>query len=256
MRLDSIISLEKLTIGSFSKAVKNNGLDLPLYGGDYLDMKKIRNISYSNRHFMAGVLVFFLILALYLLITSRASGFKDLNLYHSPFLNSFFYYYTNLGDGLFSIFLVLIFLLLRRFDLAIQILLAFLISGLFSQILKAIVISPRPRDFFPVNDQIYIVDGLTLGGNASFPSGHTASAFALATSLALYAKEKIFGILYLILAILVGYSRIYLSQHFPADVFGGAVIGVLVAFWIFIVMENYNPAIMKRSRKNRDVSGI
>ena len=204
---------------------------------------------------MAGVLVFFLVLGLFLLFTTRASGFKDLNLYHSPSLNSFFFYYTNFGDGLFSIFLVLIFMLLRRFDLAIQILLAFLLSGLFSQILKAIIISPRPRDFFSVNDQIYIVDGLTLGGKASFPSGHTASAFALATSLALYARRKILGILYLMLAILVGYSRIYLSQHFPADVFGGAIIGVLVAFWVFILMDKHNPRLMRRSKGDKNISG-
>jgi len=204
---------------------------------------------------MAVVLAFFLILAGFLLFTSRSGGFKDLNLYHSPGLNSFFFYYTNLGDGLFSIFLVLIFLLLRKFDLALQILLAFLLSGLLSQILKATIISPRPRDFFSVNDQIYIVDGLTLGGKASFPSGHTASAFALATSLALFARNKMLGILYLVLAILVGYSRIYLSQHFPADVFGGAVIGVLVAFCVFIFMDKYNPRLMKRSRKNKDIPG-
>jgi membrane-associated phospholipid phosphatase len=204
---------------------------------------------------MAGVLAFFVILGLFLLFTTRASGFKDLNLYHSAGLNSFFFYYTNLGDGLFAVFFVLIFLLLRRFDLAIQILLAFLLSGLFSQILKAIIISPRPRDFFSVNDQIYIVDGLTLGGKASFPSGHTATAFSLATSLALYTKRKILGILYLMLAILVGYSRVYLSQHFPADVFGGAIIGVLVAFWVFILMDKHNPRLMRRSKKDKKISG-
>lgn len=217
-------------------------------------MKKIRSISYANRQFMAGVLAFLLILGIFLLFTTRATGFKDLNLYHSPELNSFLYYYTNLGDGLFSIFLVLVFLLLRKFDLALQILLAFLLSGLFSQILKAIIISPRPRDFFSINDQIYIVEGLTLGGKASFPSGHTVSAFALATSLSLYARKKILGILYLMLAILVGYSRVYLSQHFPADVFGGAIIGTLVAFWVFIFMEKYNPRLMRIKKKNNNIS--
>jgi membrane-associated phospholipid phosphatase len=60
----------------------------------------------------------------------------------------------------------------------------------------------------------------------------------------------------LILAIMVGYSRVYLSQHFPADVFGGAVVGVVVAFWIFVFMEKYNPHIMNRSKKNKDIQDV
>ena len=194
--------------------------------------------------------IFFLFSALFLILNSRGAGFRELTPYHGPLLNGFFDYFTNLGDGMFSVFLVIILLVMRRFDIALQILIAFLISGLITQVLKGLITSPRPKEFFSVADNIYIVEGLTLSGNASFPSGHTASAFAMAVSLSLYSNHKFLDFLCLLLAILVGYSRIYLSQHFPGDVFGGAVIGVIVALCVYLFMEKYNARIMGRAAKN------
>jgi membrane-associated phospholipid phosphatase len=61
----------------------------------------------------------------------------------------------------------------------------------------------------------------------SFPSGHTASAFALATLLSFSIKNKpIASIGLLGAACLVGFSRTYLSQHFLVDVCAGSLIGV------------------------------
>jgi membrane-associated phospholipid phosphatase len=67
----------------------------------------------------------------------------------------------------------------------------------------------------------------------SFPSGHTMTAFALALFLSILIRNKFWGVLLLILAILVAYSRVYLFQHFPKDVFAGSIFGVfavLIAF--------------------------
>ncbi|MFI5155389.1 MAG: phosphatase PAP2 family protein [Chitinophagales bacterium] len=214
-------------------------------------MDKFKRLIMDNRGLMTGLGIFFILSAFFLILNPRGVGFLELTPYHGPFLNSFFTYFTNLGDGLFSIFLVVILLVMRKIDFALQILIAFLISGLFTQVLKGLITSPRPRDFFSVADSIYIIEGVTLGGKASFPSGHTASAFALAVSLSLYSGNKFLNIIYLLLAIGVGYSRIYLSQHFPGDVFGGAVIGVLVAIWVYLFMEKYNARIMRRAQKNR-----
>ena len=231
----------------FADLGRPKGLQYPVRNNDLFlrrscqqgekNMDRLRNIGNSNRAFIAGLILFFLLSSVFLMFTSRASSFQDLAFYHNPFLNQFFSYYTNFGDGLFSIFLVIVFLIMRRYELALQVLLAFLISGLFAQVLKGMVYSPRPKDFFSLKDHIYLVEGVTLGGKASFPSGHTASAFALATSLSFYSKNKSLGIIYLIMAILVGYSRVYLSQHFPGDVFGGAIIGVLVAIWVYLLNE-------------------
>lgn len=62
-------------------------------------------------------------------------------------------------------------------------------------------------------------------GSKSFPSGHTSSAFALATSLSLcYPKWYVIAPAYM-WAITVGYSRMRLGVHYPTDVLVGAIIG-------------------------------
>jgi undecaprenyl-diphosphatase len=62
---------------------------------------------------------------------------------------------------------------------------------------------------------------------ASFPSGHTTTAFALATLLALWYPRGAIG--FLGLAGVVGFTRVFLGAHFPSDVLAGAALGTAVA---------------------------
>lgn len=63
------------------------------------------------------------------------------------------------------------------------------------------------------------------GGSHSFPSGHTSSAFALATSLSLaFPKWYVVAPAYLY-ASAAGYSRMHLGVHYPSDVLVGAIVG-------------------------------
>ncbi len=60
----------------------------------------------------------------------------------------------------------------------------------------------------------------------SFPSGHTSSSFAASVSMLLNRKKgkfPILGIGALVLAVLIGFSRMYLYVHFPTDVLAGAI---------------------------------
>jgi membrane-associated phospholipid phosphatase len=77
------------------------------------------------------------------------------------------------------------------------------------------------------------------GTEHSFPSGHTASAFALATILSFSVKDNSLKSIGLLLgACIVGFSRTYLSQHFLVDVTVGSAIGVVSAYILLAVLPN------------------
>ncbi len=92
----------------------------------------------------------------------------------------------------------------------------------------------RERPFVTYPDIIKRSDS----GSKSFPSGHTSSAFALATSVSLcYPKWYVIAPAYM-WAFTVGYSRMRLGVHYPTDVIVGAIIGAGCA-WASWEMNNY-----------------
>jgi membrane-associated phospholipid phosphatase len=199
-------------------------------------MNKLQSLLVANRNFFIGFLFFFLVGLVFLLTEGKAASFLYLNPYHQTTLDNFFIYLTFLGDGLFSITIFLIFLFLRRYSQACQLMVAFLVSALFAQVLKNLFSMPRPKEFFAPGQYAYFINGVTHAGFSSFPSGHSTSVFALATLLALFEKNKKWNTLYLLGAVAVGYSRIYLGQHFLGDVLVGSFIGVSLAVlvhWLF-----------------------
>lgn len=89
--------------------------------------------------------------------------------------------------------------------------------------LKNIVARTRPYE---------VIDGLTrLVGEQSdfsFPSGHTSSAFSVAVVMFMLMPKK-YGVPALIMATLIAYSRLYVGVHYPSDVIGGIIVGILAA---------------------------
>ena len=203
-------------------------------------MKRLRDIFFSNRLFFSFFAFFFIVGLIFLLAEGKAAAFVALNPYHQSALDTFFVYLTFLGDGGFSVIVIVLFLIMRRWSPAFQILASFLLSALFSLILKNLFSMPRPKQFFAPGQYAYFIDGITHTGFASFPSGHTTSIFALATMLALLEKNKKASVGYLLGAVAVGYSRIYLGQHFLNDVLMGSTVGVVVSIFVhWLFMERF-----------------
>lgn len=166
----------------------------------------------------------------FLLIFGKEQSFLMLNAFHTQPLDVFVTYYTHLGDGYFSVFMVVLLYILQRRTLAIAVLLSFLLSGVLAQILKKNFSMPRPRVVFDASVYNNFIEGVTVTGHHSFPSGHTATAFALVFTMLLFMKSNWskWGLVFL--AFGVAYSRVYLGQHFLSDVIAGASIGMLCGY--------------------------
>jgi membrane-associated phospholipid phosphatase len=172
-------------------------------------------------------LLFVLILSALLLLNQKADLHLWLTSFYTPFGDVFFHYYTYVGDWI--PYAVIAGLLFYSYRMALFVLLTQLVTGLASQLIKHALNEPRPVLYFKQNFpaiQLHRVAGEHLNTVHSFPSGHTITAFAFFLALAFYTKRPAIHFLYFVLAVLVGYSRIYLSQHFALDVLAGSLIGV------------------------------
>jgi membrane-associated phospholipid phosphatase len=163
-----------------------------------------------------------------------------INQYHHPAADFFFKYITHMGDGLFAALLMLFFLFIK-FRYSLMQLIAFVMAGVGAQVLKRVVFPDvaRPARYFENTYDLHFVEGVKIYKNFSFPSGHTATAFALFFCLIFTTQNRSLQFLYLLLAYLVGYSRIYLSLHFLPDIIAGSLIGILSAATSVLIFNHW-----------------
>ncbi len=151
----------------------------------------------------------------------------------SPFLSAFFIPFTTIGNaGILFIVIGALMLLFKKTRLSGAILLtsltiSFILNDL---IIKNIVQRPRPYDTFS-----QIIPLVPPPGKYSFPSGHTAAAFS--SMITLFFTQKKYAITGLIIALLMGFSRIYVGVHYPTDVLFGAILGTTVAVVTAIIFK-------------------
>ena len=101
------------------------------------------------------------------------------------------------------------------------------------KLMNFIYYRPRPFTDLPVRLIFYRpID-------SSFPSNGTAVAFILATAVFLGNRKT--GVIALVIASLYGFSRVYVGIHYPLDVLGGAVIGILISYGVWRLLPCLEP---------------
>jgi len=149
--------------------------------------------------------------------------FTLINGLNHPVLDTVFYLITYLGSGFIIIPIVLVLYAIKK-EKILPVVSSYLLLSIATQAIKYLWNVPRPAALL---DNIHIV-GETLKA-ASFPSGHTATAFMLYYVLT-KGKSVPLKIFFMIPALAVGYSRVYIGVHFPIDVLAGGIIGYLSGY--------------------------
>ena len=197
---------------------------------------RINEVLYQLRFFFIPYLIILSSCLIIKLLYTRESIYFEVNGHHYAYADRFFCYATDFGNGL-AVPIIAVILLLYSRRKAFLLVSSFLVAALLCQIIKRIVHAPRPSIYF--KDQlthIYFIKGIRMLSWNSFPSGHTVQAFTLAVVLSYVTPKKRWGFIYLLLALFIGYSRMYLSQHFFEDVVAGSIIGsISTLIWLTII---------------------
>lgn len=210
----------------------------------------MKKLIKSNGLFLSLSAIVFAGLGILLLTHGKAELHLWLNSYHTAFGDFFFRYYTYIAA--FGIYLAAFIMLFWRLGASLYLLAGEVVGGIIVQIAKHLVQAPRPKVFFDLAnhpDAIPLVEGVQLHSSNSFPSGHASTSFVLFFILAIvlnyYGKQKaknqkLIQAFCFLLALTGAYARIYLSQHFAADVLAGGIIGMMAVIMLFPAFEWLN----------------
>jgi membrane-associated phospholipid phosphatase len=212
----------------------------------------IFQIIKENRHFLSPFLLILTVSTIFLVIQGNSAVFLFINQHHSVFADFWFLSFTKFGDGVIA-FILIIILMWVSIREAFTLLIITLLVTIVIALLKRFVFAEYDRPIIFFGEQmIRIVPGFNPPKLRTFPSGHTASAFSVYLYLSFLISQPGVKFGLFLVAFTVGYSRIYISAHFPADVIAGSLIAVLItiptyyyckrikASWIDLKIE-FNP---------------
>ncbi len=191
----------------------------------------IWKILIDKPYFWGGAFAFWLLAGTSLLLFSKAEIHLAINRWHTAFGDWLFPKITYLGEASVYVVMGLIFLYKRHFLKLRAMLIAVALHVAIVQLLKNFLFDtlPRPKSFFEGIASLNFVEGVEVHSYMSFPSGHTATAFSAFALIAFFHKHPLWQIVAILAAIAVGFSRMYLQQHFLIDVFAGSWIGMISA---------------------------
>lgn len=155
--------------------------------------------------------------------------------WHQPWLDAIMIFITTLGNGglIWILAGVVMLVIPRTRRCGIHVLLAMAVTYLLGNLfLKNLVGRARPC---AVDTSVKLL--IPYPSEFSFPSGHTSNGFAAAVSIFMcYCKP---GIIALLLAGTIAFSRMYLFVHYPTDILGGIILGIFDAWLVNLLIAKW-----------------
>ncbi|TAL63368.1 MAG: phosphatase PAP2 family protein [Bacteroidetes bacterium] len=206
----------------------------------------------KNFAFLLPYLLFLVVAGIFGALYSKGEAHLIINQYRAEFFDHFFFLATYLGDG-YTVVIIIMLLCFIRYRHAILIAASNILAALVTQTLKHTIFADqvRPKKYFEGITELKLIPWVENYSYNSFPSGHTTAAFATFFCLALVLENRLLKFLMFCIALLIGFSRVYLSQHFLNDVCAGSVIGVVTSLliyqYVFLLERIKNAVWMKNS---------
>lgn len=207
-------------------------------------LKTLTALVQSNRYFYVPFFLWVITGGTLLSLFSKDQLFLGVNGAHCALADWLVTGSTYLGDGIAFGVMLAIFLVMRRWRLFLMGAGSLLFITLVVQSIKHYVNDPRPIAYFADPEMLHIVPWISVHSGLSFPSGHTSTAFGMFCFMALIWNNKKMGLLLFLLGLSTAHSRLYLSQHFFADVYFGSIIGTLCStmiYWLFEYKRSQTP---------------
>ncbi|HPS84407.1 MAG TPA: phosphatase PAP2 family protein [Bacteroidales bacterium] len=174
---------------------------------------------------------------------------------HSDFADFFFFWVSNKYTWI-PFYILLLFLCFRVLKNKWWLLLIFIpllitaTDQISVHLFKNVFLRYRPCQNLELKDFVHLVNGYC-GGKYGFISSHAANSFGLAIFVWLILRRKYrywFWILFAGYAGLIGYSRIYLGAHYPADVFVGALVGIAAGTIFYLLFRWVHQQMLTQKR--------
>lgn len=163
--------------------------------------------------------------------------FLFLNGIHSPFWDTIMWYVSETKTWI-PLYAVILFFIFRQLKwkgfitLFFIVLLITLSDQISVRFFKNVFERLRPCHNQEIANFVHIVNN-KCGGQFGFVSSHASNTFSLAMFTSLLFKNKPFSISIFLWAVVVSYSRIYLGVHFPFDILGGAILGIIIGLLVY-----------------------
>jgi len=159
-----------------------------------------------------------------------------INSWHAPYFDQLMWLITSKLSW--ALILVAVLVALRRdrkqalLVIATLVLTILISDQISSGLIKHTVERLRPSHNPDIASTLHLVNGYT-GGMFGFTSSHAANSFSVALVLSLISRYRRVMVALMSWAVLQCYSRMYLGVHYPGDIIGGTVVGLLVGWMVY-----------------------